>query len=64
MFESRLDLSDETRVPKWPFTIVQTLIKKTLANRAVDSRFVLEAIIKALISELSSSGVIKLMDRT
>ena len=35
-------------------------IQQTLANRGTDSRFVPEAILKALISKLSSSRVIKL----
>ena len=40
-----------------------TPLNQTSANRAPDSRFVLEAIIKALMSKSNSSQVIKLMDR-
>ena len=36
---------------------------QTSANRGPDSSFVLEAIIKALISKSNSSQVVKLMDR-
>ena len=42
--------------------LILICVQQTSANRGPNLRFVIEAIIKALMSKLKSSRVIKLMD--